>query len=83
MPIGRIYMKTKYFSNTGEQTLEDLKVIVNKWIATRKNIQVIEIKTSDPTKSNPPEYFMRLTYDDKMPPRVPNSTAAPVAKRRS
>ena len=76
-------MKTKYFSNTGEQTLEDLKVIVNKWIATRKNIQVIEIKTSDPTKSAPAEYFMRLTYDDKMPPRVPNSTVAPVAKRRS
>ena len=83
MPIGRISMKTKYFSNTGEQTLEDLKVIVNKWIATRKNIQVIEIKTSDPSKSTPPEYFMRLTYDDKMPPRIPSSTVTPVAKRRS
>lgn len=76
-------MKTKYFSNSGEQTLEDLKVIVNKWIATRKNIQVIELKTSDPTKSTPPEYFMKLTYDDKLPPRVPGSTPVPVTKRRS
>lgn len=76
-------MKTKYFSNTGEETLEDLKIIVNKWILTRKNIQVIEMKTSDPSKSNPPEFFIRLSYDDKMPPRVPSSTIAPVAKRRS
>ena len=83
MPIGRIYMKTKYFSNSGEETLEDLKIIVNKWILTRKNIQVIEMKTSDPSKSNPPEFFIRLSYDDKMPPRVPSSTIAPVAKRRS
>lgn len=75
-------MKTKYFSNSGEETLEELKVNVNKWIATRKNIQVIEMKTSVPTKSNPPEYFIRLSYDDKLPPRVQN-TNAPAAKRRS
>jgi len=75
-------MKTKYFSNIGEETLEDLKVNVNKWIATRKNIQVIEIKTSGPSKTTPPEFFIRLTYDDKMPPKVPSSTIAPVAKRR-
>ena len=75
-------MKTKYFSNTGEETLEDLKVIVNKWIATRKNIQVIEMKTSAPSKATPPEFFIRLSYDDKVPPRVPNGTVAPAAKRR-
>jgi len=75
-------MKTKYFSNSGEETLEDLKVIVNKWIATRKNIQVIEMKTSAPSKTIPPEFFIRLSYDDKMPPRVPSSTIAPIAKRR-
>lgn len=82
MPIGRLSMKTKYFSNSSEETLEDLKVSVNRWIATRKNIQVIEMKTSAPSKSTPPEYFVRLSYDDKMPPRVPTSTVAPVAKRR-
>lgn len=78
-------MKTKYFSNIGEETLEDLKVNVNKWIATRKNIQVIEMKTSAPSKTTPPEFFIRLSYDDKMPPRLPNATAvpAPAGKRRS
>lgn len=75
-------MKTKYFSTSGEETLEDLKVIVNKWVATRKNIQVIDMKTSDPSKSTPPEFFIRLSYDDKMPPRVPSSTSAPIPKRR-
>lgn len=76
-------MKTKYFSNSGEETLEELKANVNKWIATRKNIQVIEMKTSAPSKSTPPEFFIQLSYDDKLPPRVPSSTIAPVAKRRS
>ena len=78
-------MKTKYFSNIGEETLEDLKVNVNKWIATRKNIQVIEMKTSAPSKTNPPEFFIQLSYDDKMPPRLPNPTAtpAPAGKRRA
>lgn len=81
-------MKTKYFSNIGEETLEDLKVNVDKWIATRKNIQVIEMKTSAPSKTNPPEFFIRLSYDDKMPPRLPNPNsaavgAAPATKRRS
>ena len=82
-------MKTKYFSNIGEETLEDLKVNVNKWIATRKNIQVIEMKTSAPSKTTPPEFFIRLSYDDKMPPRLPNANAvvagstAPAVKRRS
>lgn len=80
-------MKTKYFSNIGEETLEDLKVNVNKWIATRKNIQVIEMKTSAPSKTTPSEFFIRLSYDDKMPPRLPNVSAtpatAPVTKRRS
>ena len=75
-------MKTKYFSNSGEETLEQLKVNVDKWIATRKNIQVIEMKTSVPSKNNPLEYFIRLSYDDKLPPRVP-STNVPAAKRRS
>lgn len=83
MPIGRIYMKTKYFSNSGEETLEDLKVNVDKWISTRKNIQVIEMKTSGPSKSTPPEFFIRLSYDDKMPSRVPNNAVASMAKRRS
>ena len=81
-------MKTKYFSNIGEETLEDLKVNVDKWIATRKNIQVIEMKTSAPSKTTPPEFFIRLSYDDKMPPRIPNlnaaaAGAAPTNKRRS
>jgi|GEM_PF-1923659 len=78
-------MKTKYFSNIGEETLEDLKENVNKWIATRKNIQVIEMKTSAPSKATPPEFFIRLSYDDKMPPRLPNAaaTASVAAKRRS
>lgn len=81
-------MKTKYFSNVGEETLEDLKVNVDKWIATRKNIQIIEMKTSTPSKANPTEFFIRLSYDDK-PPRLsnPNSiavgAAAPATKRRS
>lgn len=76
-------MKTKYFSNSGEETLEELKVNVDKWIATRKNIQVIEMKTSAPSKSTPPEYFIRLSYDDKLPPRVPGNASMPAAKRRS
>lgn len=79
-------MKTKYFSNIGEETLEDLKENVNKWIATKKNIQVIEMKTSAPSKTTPPEFFIRLSYDDKLPPRLPNPNAvanAPTAKRRS
>ena len=75
-------MKTKYFSNSGEETLEELKVNVNKWIETRKNIQVIEMKVSGPSKTTPPEFFIRLSYDDKAPARVPNNTAPPVAKRR-
>lgn len=75
-------MKTKYFSNSGEETLEELKVNVNKWIATRKNIQVIEMKISDPSKTTPPEFFIRLSYDDKTPPRVANHIGQPAAKRR-
>ncbi|MBP2628551.1 MAG: hypothetical protein H6Q68_3262 [Firmicutes bacterium] len=75
-------MKTKYFSNSGEETLEDLKVSVNKWIATRKNIQVIEMKTSGPSKNTPPEFFIQLSYDDKIPPRMQSTTSAPVARRR-
>lgn len=75
-------MKTKYFSNSGEETLEDLNANVNKWIATRKNIQVIEMKTSGPSKSTPPEFFIRLSYDDKIAPKVSNNTAAPTGKRR-
>ena len=75
-------MKTKYFSNSSEETLEELKMNVNKWIATRKNIQVIEMKISDSSKATPPEIFIRLSYDDKMPPRVPSTTVPPVAKRR-
>ena len=75
-------MKTKYFSNSGEETLEELKVNVNKCIATRKNIQVIEMKISDPSKTTPPEFFIRLSYDDKTPPRIPNATAQPATKRR-
>lgn len=82
MALGRIYMKTKYFSNTGEETLEELKVNVNKWIATRKVIQVIEMKISGPSKTTPPEFFIRLSYDDKMPPRVSNTAGGPAAKRR-
>ena len=82
MPPGRIYMKTKYFSNTGEETLEELKTSVNKWIATRKNIQVIEMKTTGPSKATPPEFFIRLSYDDKLPPRVMNSVSVPAGKRR-
>jgi len=81
MPTGRICMKTKYFSNTSEETLEDLKENVNKWILSRKNIQVIDMKTSAPSKTVPPEFFICLSYDDKMPPRVANG-AAPAAKRR-
>ena len=78
-------MKTKYFSNIGEETLEDLKVNVNKWIATRKNIQVIEMRTSAPSKANPSEFFIRLSYDDKVPPRVLNTAnvATSTAKRTS
>jgi len=75
-------MKTKYFSNSGEETLEDLKVSVDKWIATRKNIQVIEMKTTGSSKSTPPEFFIRLSYDDKIPPKALSSTVTPVAKRR-
>ncbi len=75
-------MKIKYFSNSGEETLEELKVSVDKWIATRKNIQVIEMKTTGPSKSTPPEFFIRLSYDNKMPPRMSNGTIASAAKRR-
>ncbi len=75
-------MKTKYFSNSGEETLEELKVNVNKWIETRKNIQVIEMKVSGPSKTTPPEFFIRLSYDDKAPARVVSNTAPPAAKRR-
>lgn len=82
MPPGRINMKTKYFSNSGEETLEELKVNVNKWIETRKNIQVIEMKVSGPSKTTPPEFFIRLSYDDKAPARVVSNTAPPAAKRR-
>jgi len=75
-------MKTKYFSNSGDQTLDDLKITVDKWIASHKNINVIEMKTTGPSKANPPEFFIKMCYDDKMPPRVLNTTTPPVAKRR-
>ena len=64
------------------QKLEELKVNVNKWIETRKNIQVIEMKVSGPSKTTPPEFFIRLSYDDKAPARVVSNTAPPAAKRR-
>lgn len=75
-------MKTKYFSNSSGETLEDLKESVNKWIATRKNINVIEMKTSGPSQTIPPEFFIRMSYDDKSPGKVAGSTVAPRAKRR-
>lgn len=75
-------MKTKYFSNSGDETLEELQANVQKWIASRKNIQVIEMKVSGPSKTTPPEFFIKMSYDDKMPPRVPAVNAAPIAKRR-
>ena len=66
-------MKTKYFSNSSNETLEELKVKVNSWITSHKILQVIEIKTSPPSKSIPAEFFIRLTYDDKNPPKVLNN----------
>lgn len=76
-------MKTKYFSNSSNETLEELQANVQKWIASRKNIQVIEMKVSGPSKTTPPEFFIKMSYDDKMPPRAPGVNAAPAAKRRA
>jgi len=66
-------MKTKYFSNTNNETLEELKSQVSKWIAAHKNIEVIEMKTSGSEKRVPPEFFIRLSYDDKRPPKTVSS----------
>ncbi len=58
-------MKTKYFSNSNQETLEELKLQVTAWIAAHKNIEVIEMKTSTSEKRVPPEFFIKLCYDDK------------------
>jgi len=62
-------MKTKYFSNSPTETLDDLKNHVDRWIITHKILHVIERTTSGPSNSGPSEYFIKLSYDDK-PPRV-------------
>ena len=76
-------MKTKYFSNSDDETLEEMKVRVNRWITSHKITQVVEMKTSDASKSIPPVFFIKMSYDDKLPPRVPSSTTPPTAKRRN
>lgn len=64
-----ISMKTKYFSNSSTETLDDLVAKVDRWIINHKILHVIERKTSGPSNSDPAEFFIKLTYDDK-PPRV-------------
>ena len=61
-------MKTKYFSNSKTETLDDLKANVDKWISSHKILHIVERITSGPSKSVPPEFFIKLSYNDK-PPR--------------
>lgn len=73
-------MKTKYFSNTHHETLDELKKQVSEWIAAHKNIEVIEMKTSGSEKRVPPEFFIRLSYDDKRPAKTINTNAAKTSR---
>ncbi len=73
-------MKTKYFSNSNHETLEELKCQVSEWIAAHKNIEVIEMKTSGSEKRVPPEFFIRLSYDDRRPGKTANSGNAKVSR---
>ena len=73
-------MKTKYFSNTNNETLDELKNQVSKWIAAHKNIEVIEMKTSGSEKRVPPEFFIRLSYDDKKQAKTVNSGVVKVSR---
>ncbi|MBP2640660.1 MAG: hypothetical protein H6Q66_1611 [Firmicutes bacterium] len=73
-------MKTKYFSNTNHETLDELKIQVSAWIAAHKNIEVIEMKTSGSEKRVPPEFFIRLTYDDKRPAKTVNPSVAKTSR---
>ncbi|MDR3572573.1 MAG: hypothetical protein P4L50_01815 [Anaerolineaceae bacterium] len=62
-------MKTKYFSNSATETLDDLKAKVDRWIINHKILHVVERKISGPSNTVPAEFFIKLSYDDK-PPRV-------------
>lgn len=62
-------MKTKYFSNSTNETLDDLKANVDRWIINHKILHVVDRITSGPSNNGPSEFFIKLTYNDK-PPRV-------------
>ena len=62
-------MKTKYFSNSATETLDDLKASVDKWIIDHKILNVIERRVSAPSNSVPSQFFIKLSYDDR-PPKV-------------
>jgi hypothetical protein len=62
-------MKTKYFSNSANETLDDLKANVDRWIISHKILHVVDRVVSGPSKSAPSEFFIKLSYDDK-PPKV-------------
>lgn len=62
-------MKTKYFSNSATETLDDLKANVDRWIINHKILHIVERITSGPSNSVPSQFFIKLSYDDK-PPRV-------------
>ena len=62
-------MKTKYFSNSATETLDDLKAKVDRWIINHKILHIVERITSGPSNSGPSEFFIKLSYYDK-PPRI-------------
>ncbi|MBP2637085.1 MAG: hypothetical protein H6Q72_2992 [Firmicutes bacterium] len=75
-------MKTKYFSNSQTETLDDLNANVDKWISNHKILYIVERITSGPSKRDPSEFFIKLSYNDK-PPRDQNTLAMPASTIRA
>jgi len=61
-------MKTKYFSNSTTETLDELKANVDRWIISHKILNIVERITSGPSNRVPSEFFIKLSYDK--PPKV-------------
>lgn len=75
-------MKTKYFSNSKTETLDDLKANVDNWINSHKILHIVERTISGPSKRIPSEFFIKLSYNDK-PPRIQSALAMTVSTRRT
>ncbi|MBP2637081.1 MAG: hypothetical protein H6Q72_2988 [Firmicutes bacterium] len=75
-------MKTKYFSNSKTETLDDLNANVDRWISNHKILHIVERITSGPSKSDPAEFFIKLSYNDK-PPKDQSTLAMPASTSRA